>query len=72
MIWSGGFSVGGANNDEFFVSTDGIYRYDLTMVGTYDGGTNDGIEFKLKDNTGNILDSSCSYNGNGNINIFIL
>jgi hypothetical protein len=67
--WSVGFSVKGEKNDEFFVSTTGIYRYDLTMVGSYNGGTNDGIEFKLKDISGNIIDCGCSYNGNGNINI---
>lgn len=67
--WNVGVAIGGENNDEFFVSTTGIYRYDLTMVGSYNGGTNDGIEFKLKDISGNIIDSGCSYNGNGNINI---
>lgn len=67
--WSVGFSVGGTNNDEFFVSTAGIYRYDLTMVGTFNGGTNDGIEYQLKDNSGNIIDRGASYNGNGNIHI---
>lgn len=67
--WNVGFSVGGTNNDEFFVSTTGIYRYDLTMVGNFNGGTNDGIEFKLKDIRGVIIDSGCSYNGNGNVNI---
>ena len=67
--WSVGFSIGGENNDEFFVSTAGIYRYDLTMVGSYNGGTNDGIEYQIKDNMGNIRVSGCSYNGSGNINI---
>jgi hypothetical protein len=67
--WSVGFSVGGTNNSEIFVTTPGIYRYDLTMVGTFNGGTNDGIEYQLKDNSGNILHCGCSYNGNGNINI---
>lgn len=67
--WSLGFSVGGINNSEIYVTTAGIYRYDLTMAGTFDGGTNDGIEFRLRDGSNNVIDSGASYNGNGNKNI---
>ena len=66
--WSVGFSVGGTNNSEIFVTTAGIYRYDLTMAGSFDGGTNDGIEFRLRD-ISNIIAYGASYNGNGNINM---
>ena len=66
--WSVGFSVGGINNSEIFVTTAGIYRYDLTMSGTFDRGGNDGLKFSLRD-ISNVIDWSASYNGNGNINI---
>lgn len=66
--WSVGFSVGGTNNREIFVTTAGIYRYDLTMAGTFDGGGNNGLEFRLRD-INNVIDCGASYNGNGNINI---
>lgn len=67
--WSVGFSVGGTNNREIFVTTAGIYRYDLTMAGSFDGGTNDGIEFNLRDGSNNVIACGASHNGNGNINI---
>lgn len=66
--WSVGFSVGGTNNSEIFVTTAGIYRYDLTMAGTYNGGTNDGIQFRLHSGS-NVIAYGASYNGNGNINM---
>ena len=67
--WSVGFSVGGTNNREIFITTAGIYRYDLTMAGFFNGGTNDGIEFQLRDISNNVIAYGASYNGNGNINM---
>ena len=66
--WSVGFSVGGTNNREITVTTPGVYRYDLTMAGTFSGGTNAGIEFQLRDGAGNDLVCWASYNGNGSRN----
>lgn len=67
--WNVGFSVGGSDNSEIYVTSAGIYRYDLTMSGTFNGGANDGIEFQLRDGSNNVIDSGASYNGNGNKNI---
>jgi hypothetical protein len=64
--WSVGFSVGGTNNREISVTTAGVYRYDLTMLGTYGGSTNNGVEFQLRDGAGNDLVCWASYNGEGN------
>ncbi len=67
--WSLGFFVRGTNNREIYLTTAGIYRYDLTMTGTFDGGANDGLEFQLRDGSNNVIACGASYNGNGNINI---